>query len=156
MIALIQRVLEAAVTVDGKPVGRIGPGILALAAIERDDDPGRAARLAERIIGYRIFDDAQGRMNLSLADTGGGLLLVPQFTLAADTRKGSRPSFTPAGDPDTGRKLFEILLVECRERHPEVATGNFGAHMRVSLVNDGPVTFWLRASPIGVASGHGV
>lgn len=156
MIALIQRVLEAAVTVDGKTVGRIGPGILALAAIERDDDAGRAARLAERIIGYRVFDDAQGRMNRSLADTGGDLLLVPQFTLAADTHKGARPSFTSAGDPATGRWLFEILLAECRARHPKVATGTFGAHMQVALVNDGPVTFWLRASPIGAAAGHGV
>ena len=149
MIALLQRVLEASVTVDGETVGRIGPGLLVLAAVERGDDARQAERLAERIVGYRVFEDAEGRMNLSLADTGGGLLLVSQFTLAADTRKGARPSFTPAADPDTGRALFETLLASAHRRHGLVETGRFGARMRVALVNDGPVTFWLRASPGG-------
>lgn len=149
MIALIQRVLEASVTVDSEIVGRIGPGLLALAAVERGDDAGGAARMAERIVGYRVFEDAEGRMNRSLADTGGGLLLVSQFTLAADTRKGARPSFTPAADPATGRALFEALLTAARARHEPVETGRFGARMRVSLVNDGPVTFWLRVNPEG-------
>lgn len=145
MIALIQRVLEASVTVDERVIGHIGPGILALAAVEKDDGPAQAARLAERVLGYRVFEDGQGRMNLSLADTGGGLLLVPQFTLAADTRKGMRASFTPAAAPEAGRALFDALVEEARARHPQVATGRFGAHMRVALVNDGPVTLWIRA-----------
>jgi len=153
MIALIQRVLEASVTVDGAVVGRIGPGLLVLAAVERGDDARRAARLAERIVSYRVFDDAEGRMNRSLADTGGGLLLVSQFTLAADTRKGARPSFTPAADPETGRALFEALLAAAGKLHQPVETGRFGARMRVSLVNDGPVTFWLRVSPEGAEGG---
>lgn len=149
MIALIQRVLEASVTVDGQVLGRIGPGLLALAAIERGDDERRAARLAERIVGYRVFEDAEGRMNRSLADTGGELLLVSQFTLAADTRKGARPSFTPAADPQAGQALFESLLAAARQLHHPVETGRFGARMRVALVNDGPVTFWLRVTPEG-------
>ncbi len=153
MIALLQRVLEASVTVDGEVVGRIGPGLLALAAVERGDDARRAARLAERILAYRVFEDAEGRMNRSLADTGGGLLLVSQFTLAADTRKGARPSFTPAADPDTGRVLFDALLAAARARHRPVATGRFGARMQVALVNDGPVTFWLRVNPDGGEGG---
>lgn len=145
MIALIQRVLEASVTVGGETTGRIGPGILALVAVEQADTEAQAARLAERVLGYRVFEDASGRMNLALADTGGGLLLVPQFTLAADTRKGMRASFTPAADPARGRRLFEAMVEAARSRHPDVETGRFGAHMRVALVNDGPVTFWLRA-----------
>lgn len=149
MIALLQRVLAASVSVDGEIVARIGPGLLALAAVERGDDARQAERLAERIVGYRVFDDAEGRMNLSLADTGGGLLLVSQFTLAADTRKGARPSFTPAADPETGHTLFETLVASARRRHGLVQTGRFGARMRVALVNDGPVTFWLRVSPGG-------
>ncbi len=153
MIALIQRVLEASVTVEGDVVGRIGPGLLALAAVERGDNERNAARLAERMVGYRVFEDAEGRMNRSLADTGGGLLLVSQFTLAADTRKGARPSFTPAADPETGRVLFEALLAAARERHQPVATGRFGARMRVALVNDGPVTFLLRVRPEGADRG---
>jgi D-aminoacyl-tRNA deacylase len=137
------------VAVDGETVARIGPGLLVLAAIERGDDVRQAERLAERILGYRVFEDTTGRMNLSLADAGGGLLLVSQFTLAADTRKGARPSFTPAADPEAGRALFEALVAAARRRHPLVETGRFGARMRVALVNDGPVTFWLRASPGG-------
>ena len=149
MIALIQRVSEARVTVDDAVVGRIGPGLLALAAVERGDTPREAERLAERILGYRVFEDEGGRMNLSLQDTGGGLLLVSQFTLAADTRKGARPSFTPAADPETGRALFEALLAAARRRHGDVQTGRFGARMQVALVNEGPVTFWLRAKCAG-------
>jgi D-aminoacyl-tRNA deacylase len=147
MIALIQRVTQASVTVDVETVGRIGPGLLALAAVERGDGVRQAERLAERLLGYRVFEDDSGRMNLSLADTGGGLLLVSQFTLAADTRKGARPSFTPAAEPEQGRVLFEALLAAARRRHGTVETGRFGARMQVALVNDGPVTFWLRVMP---------
>ncbi|OOG22959.1 D-tyrosyl-tRNA(Tyr) deacylase [Thioalkalivibrio denitrificans] len=143
MIALLQRVTRASVAVEDETVGEIGPGILALVGVQRADTEARAARLLERILGYRLFEDAAGRMNLSLNDTGGGLLLVPQFTLAADTRKGMRASFTPAADPQAGRRLFEELVARARVAHPQVATGRFGAHMRVSLVNDGPVTFWI-------------
>jgi D-aminoacyl-tRNA deacylase len=143
LIALLQRVTEASVTVDGETVGAIGPGILALIGVQRDDTEARAQRLADRILGYRLFEDPAGRMNSSLLDVAGGLLLVPQFTLAADTRKGMRASFTPAADPETGRALFEYLVEQVRPRCPRVATGRFGAHMRVSLVNDGPVTFWV-------------
>lgn len=153
MIALIQRVSRASVQVDSEIVGQIGPGLLALVAVERGDDAQRAGRLAERILGYRVFEDAEGRMNRSLADTGGGLLLVSQFTLAADTRKGARPSFTPAADPATGHELFAVLLAAARRRHQPVETGRFGAHMQVELVNDGPVTFWLRVRPEGSDSG---
>lgn len=153
MIALLQRVCEASVTVDGELVGRIGPGLLALAAVERGDDERRADRLAERLLGYRVFDDETGRMNRSLLDTGGGLLLVSQFTLAADTRKGARPSFTPAADPATGEALFQSLVAAARLRHPDVQTGRFGARMQVALVNDGPVTFWLRVHPEGGDAG---
>ena len=153
MIALIQRVTGATVTVDGEIVGRIGPGLLALAAVERGDDEARATRLAERILGYRVFEDATGRMNRSLVDTGGGLLLVSQFTLAADTRKGARPSFTPAAEPAAGEALFEALVAAARQRHQPVETGRFGARMQVALVNDGPVTFWLRVNPYGADAG---
>ncbi len=143
MIALIQRVTEAAVEVEGECLGKIGPGLLALVAVEPGDDEARVQRMAERLLGYRVFSDAQGKMNLSLADTGGGLLLVSQFTLAADTNKGMRPSFTSAATPEQGRLWFDRLLAVCRERHPRVETGRFGAHMMVSLCNDGPVTFRL-------------
>jgi D-tyrosyl-tRNA(Tyr) deacylase len=148
MIALIQRVSEAAVTVEGERVGAIGAGLLALVAVEPGDDEKRTARMAERLLGYRVFSDAQDKMNLSLADTAGGLLLVSQFTLAADTAKGMRPSFTSAASPEDGRRWFERLVAICRERHGaigRVETGRFGAHMVVSLVNDGPVTFRLMA-----------
>ncbi|MFW5452117.1 D-aminoacyl-tRNA deacylase [Thioalkalivibrio sulfidiphilus] len=147
MIALLQRVSEAAVRVDGETVGAIGPGILALVGVQRGDTEAQAARLLERILGYRLFEDEAGRMNLSLADTGGGLLLVPQFTLAADTRKGMRASFTPAAESGLGRALFDHLVSLARSAHGSVATGRFGAHMAVSLVNDGPVTFWLEVPP---------
>jgi D-aminoacyl-tRNA deacylase len=145
MIALIQRVSEARVEVETETVGAIGPGLLALVAVEPGDDEARIQRMAERLLGYRVFPDADGKMNLSLAQSGGGLLLVSQFTLAADTRKGMRPSFTSAAEPDSGRRGFERLVEVLRARHAPLATGRFGAHMRVSLVNDGPVTFWLQA-----------
>jgi len=143
MIALIQRVSHAAVEVDGECVGRIGAGLLALVAVEPGDDEARVQRMAERLLGYRVFADVQGKMNLSLADTGGELLLVSQFTLAADTNKGMRPSFTSAATPEQGRLWFDRLLAVCRGRLPRVETGRFGAHMMVSLCNDGPVTFRL-------------
>jgi D-aminoacyl-tRNA deacylase len=146
MIALIQRVNGASVTVDARIVGRIGRGILALIGIERGDGAAQAERLLERVLSYRIFEDDAGRMNRSLADIGGGLLLVPQFTLAADTRKGTRPGFSTAAAPDAARALFAALGEQARSRHPDVAFGEFGAHMLVSLVNDGPVTFWLQTA----------
>jgi D-tyrosyl-tRNA(Tyr) deacylase len=143
MIALIQRVTEARVVVAGEVVGTVGRGLLAFVAVEPGDTEARADRLLERILGYRVFPDGEARMNLSLADVGGGLLLVSQFTLAADTRKGMRPSFSPAAPPEEGRLLFEHLVARARDVHVPVATGLFGADMQVALVNDGPVTFWL-------------
>jgi D-tyrosyl-tRNA(Tyr) deacylase len=145
MIALIQRVREARVDVAGETVGAIGPGVLALVAVVPDDTEARAARLLERILGYRIFGDEAGRMNRSLRDVGGGLLLVSQFTLAADTASGTRPGFSTAAPPELGRRLFERLVGLARAAHPAVATGRFGADMQVALVNDGPVTFWLES-----------
>lgn len=147
MIALIQRVSEASVSVDERIVGRIGAGILALIGFERGDQIERSERLLTRVLTYRIFADEAGRMNLSLADTGGGLLLVPQFTLAADTQKGTRPGFSTAAAPELARMMFAQFLTRAQARHACVAAGEFGAHMRVSLVNDGPVTFWLRMAP---------
>lgn len=148
MIGLLQRVSEARVTVEGDVTGEIGAGLLVLLAVEPGDSRAEADRLVERLVGYRVFPDATGRMNLSLADTGGGLLLVPQFTLAADTSKGMRPSFTAAAAPEHGRTLFGHAVSQARLRLGErVATGRFGAHMQVSLTNDGPVTFWLRVEP---------
>ena len=147
MIALIQRVSGAAVKVEDRTVGSIGRGVLALIGIERGDGAAQAERLLARVLSYRIFEDAAGRMNHSLSDIGGGLLLVPQFTLAADTHKGTRPGFSTAAEPAVARALFEGLLAAARACHAEVATGEFGAHMQVSLVNDGPVTFWLRTAP---------
>jgi D-tyrosyl-tRNA(Tyr) deacylase len=128
-------------------VGKIGAGILALIGFERGDAMDGASRLLTRVLTYRIFAEVDGRMNLSLADTGGGLLLVPQFTLAADTHKGTRPGFSTAAAPELARSLFEQCLTLARARHADVAAGEFGAHMRVALVNDGPVTFWLRMPP---------
>jgi len=145
MIALIQRVLEARVTVAGQTVGEIGPGLLALVAVEKGDQPANATRMVERLLGYRVFSEDEGKMNRSLTDTGGGLLLVSQFTLAADTAKGTRPSFTPAAAPADAERLFNELVALARQRHPLVATGEFGAEMTVSLVNHGPVTLRLTA-----------
>ncbi len=144
MIALLQRVTSAAVEVDGETVGAIGAGLLVLAAVEPGDGEAQARRMCERLLGYRVFADAEGKMNRSLADTGGGLLLVPQFTLAADTRKGMRPGFSTAAGPEEGRRWFDRLVELARAAHPGVATGRFGAHMQVQLVNDGPTTFLLR------------
>lgn len=146
VIALLQRVSEASVRVDDETVGAIDAGLMVLVAVEPGDGEPQAKRMCERLLGYRVFPDAEDRMNLSLADTGGGLLLVPQFTLAADTRKGMRPSFTTAAAPAEGRRWFERLVELVRAAHPRVATGRFGAHMQVQLVNDGPVTFILRSS----------
>ena len=145
MLALIQRVREAHVDVDNETVGRIGPGLLAFVAVQPADGEPQAQRMLERLLGYRVFADAQGKMNLSLAETGGGLLLVSQFTLAADTAKGMRPSFTKAAPPEIGRRWFERLVEIAKIRHSPVEIGRFGAHMDVGLVNDGPVTFWLEA-----------
>ncbi len=143
MIALIQRVLEARVTVAGQTVGEIGPGLLALVAVERGDAPANALRMVERLLGYRVFADEEGRMNRSLTDTGGGLLLVSQFTLAADTAKGMRPSFTPAAAPAEAERLFDEMLALAHTRHPKVETGAFVAEMSVALINQCPVTFRL-------------
>jgi D-aminoacyl-tRNA deacylase len=147
MIALIQRVSEASVRIEGEVVGAIGPGLVALVAVEATDTPRAVARTLERLLGYRVFPDEQGRMNRSLRETGGGLLLVPQFTLAADTEKGMRPSFSGAASPEQGATLFELLLTQAHSAHPLVASGRFGADMKVGLVNDGPVTFWLQTRP---------
>ncbi len=145
MLALIQRVTQASVSVDGETIGAIGPGLLALVAVEPGDDEARFQRMAERLLGYRIFADEAGKMNRSLADIGGGLLLVSQFTLAADTRSGTRPGFSTAAPPEQAEPGFNRLVEICRQKHPPgVETGRFGAHMVVSLVNDGPVTFLLR------------
>jgi D-tyrosyl-tRNA(Tyr) deacylase len=143
MIALIQRVSSARVEVEGESVGAIGAGLLALVAVEPGDGEAQARRMVERLLGYRVFADEAGKMNRSLTDTGGGLLLVSQFTLAADTRKGMRPSFTSAATPDEGRKWFDRLVELARAAHTGVETGRFGAHMMVHLCNDGPVTFHL-------------
>ncbi|MDR7135527.1 D-tyrosyl-tRNA(Tyr) deacylase [Lysobacter niastensis] len=146
MLALIQRVTEAAVRVDGEVVGAIGPGLLALIGVEPGDGEAQVARMAERLLGYRVFADEAGRMNLGLGDTGGGLLLVSQFTLAADTRSGMRPGFSTAAPPELAEPVFNRLVAVCRQNHaPGVETGRFGAHMVISLVNDGPVTFLLKA-----------
>ncbi len=143
MIALLQRVTEARVEVAGLVKGQIGPGLLAFIGVRPDDDGARAARLLTRLLDYRIFADPAGRMNLSVRDTGGGLLLVPQFTLAADTRSGNRPGFSTAAPPQLARALFDELLELARRQHPHTAGGEFGAHMQVHLINDGPATFWL-------------
>jgi D-tyrosyl-tRNA(Tyr) deacylase len=172
MIALLQRVAEAAVVVnnnlgrnpkenpdhppdgdsragriDGRIAGRIGPGMLALIGVERGDGEAQVTRLLQRMLAWRMFADAAGKMNLNLQQSGGGLLLVPQFTLAADTDSGNRPSFTPAAPPDEGERLFHLLVGAARHECAVVETGVFGADMKVSLVNDGPVTFWLQVSP---------
>ena len=147
MIALIQRVASASVAVDHETIGTIGSGVLALVGVERGDTGAEAARLVERVLGYRIFTDAAGKMNLSLKDVGGGLLAVPQFTLVADTNSGTRPSFSSGASPQEGERLFNEFVSLARKAHPQVQTGRFAADMKVSLLNDGPVTFWLQVPP---------
>lgn len=147
MIGLLQRVSEASVVVEGRTVGAIGRGLLVFVGVERGDDEASGDRLLERLLGYRVFSDAAGKMNLSVKDVQGGLLLVSQFTLAADTHKGMRASFTPAAPPEDGERLFNYLVARARALHAPVETGVFGADMKVQLVNDGPVTFWLRVAP---------
>ena len=144
MIGLIQRVTHASVTVEDNIVGEISRGILALIGVERDDGEQQADRLLERMLNYRVFADEAGRMNLSLKDIDAGLLLVPQFTLVADTRKGNRPGFSNGASPEQGAYWFEYLLDRARQEHPHIASGQFGADMKVELLNDGPVTFWLQ------------
>ena len=145
MIGLLQRVSRASVSAGSREIAVIGPGLLVLVGVRKDDREAQAERLLERLLGYRVFADTEGRMNRSLRDTGGGLLLVPQFTLAADTRKGTRAGFQTAAEPGRAKTLFEHLLNRARAEHPVVAMGEFGADMRVSLINDGPVTFWLES-----------
>ena len=147
MIGLLQRVTQARVDVAGVTVGAIGPGLMVLVCAERGDEEAEADRLLERLLACRVFSDAEGKMNLNLRDVQGGLLLVPQFTLAADTRKGNRPSFTPAAPPELGKRLFDYVLARSRQLHSPVESGRFGAHMQVALTNDGPVTLWLRVEP---------
>lgn len=143
MIGLLQRVSHARVEVGGECIGKIGRGLLVLVAVHRDDTQKDVARLAERLLGYRVFPDEEGRMNRSVRDIGGGLLLVPQFTLTADTRKGTRASFTKGAPPDKASAFFDDLVLACKKGLEHVETGAFGADMQVSLTNDGPVTFWL-------------
>jgi D-aminoacyl-tRNA deacylase len=147
VIALIQRVAAASVAVGGEVVGEIGGGLLALLGVERGDGDAEASRLAERVLGYRVFADAEGKMNRSLVDVQGELLVVPQFTLVADTKSGTRPSFSSGASPAEGERLYRVFVDEAKKRHARIATGRFGAHMKVSLVNDGPVTFWLQIAP---------
>ncbi|WP_175626929.1 MULTISPECIES: D-aminoacyl-tRNA deacylase [Oxalobacteraceae] len=147
MIALLQRVAHASVVVDGATVGAIDAGLMVLLCAERGDTEKEADALLGKLLSYRVFSDAAGKMNLSVVDTAGGVLLVPQFTLAADTRSGTRPSFTPAAAPDLARALFDYFVAQARGRHANIAIGQFGADMKVSLTNDGPVTFWLQVKP---------
>lgn len=149
MIGLLQRVARASVDIDGSRVAEIGPGLLVLIGVQRNDSEREADRLLERLLGYRVFPDDDGKMNLDVRASGGGLLLVPQFTLAADTSSGTRPGFSTAAEPDVGRHLFEYLLKRAEARHEPVASGRFGADMQVALVNDGPVTFSLEVRPAG-------
>jgi D-tyrosyl-tRNA(Tyr) deacylase len=151
LIALLQRVAEASVTVEGQCIGRIARGLLVLLCAERGDSEKEADALLHKLLGYRVFADADGKMNLSLAQTQGGLLLVPQFTLAADTRSGTRPSFTPAASPAEASRLFDYVLSQARALHAPVEAGRFGADMQVALINDGPVTFWLQVSPVSTS-----
>ncbi len=147
MIALLQRVTHAAVAVDGITVGAIDAGLMVLVCAERGDTDREAQALLSKLLPYRVFSDDAGKMNRSVADVAGGLLLVPQFTLAADTQSGTRPSFTPAAAPEEGRRLFDYFVAQARSKHARVETGQFGANMQVSLTNDGPVTFWLQVRP---------
>ncbi|QCR37687.1 D-aminoacyl-tRNA deacylase [Nissabacter sp. SGAir0207] len=144
MIALIQRVLQASVTVEGEVCGEIGPGLLVLLGVEQGDDEQKATRLCERVLGYRIFSDENDKMNLNVQQAGGSVLVVSQFTLAADTQKGMRPSFSRGAVPDEAKRLYDYFTGQCRERGIATETGRFAADMKVSLVNDGPVTFWLQ------------
>ena len=144
MIALLQRVTEAKVVVDGNTIGAIHAGLMVLVCAEREDTEKQADDLLKKLLAYRVFSDDAGKMNLSVSDVQGGLLLVPQFTLAADTNSGTRPSFTPAAPPDIGKRLFDYFVAQARSKHAQVETGSFGADMKVSLTNDGPVTFWLK------------
>jgi D-tyrosyl-tRNA(Tyr) deacylase len=145
VIGLLQRVTHASVDVDAKRVASIGPGLMVLVGVRPSDDEGSATRLLNRLLQYRVFADPAGKMNLSLTQTQGDLLLVPQFTLAADTHKGLRPGFSTAAPPQQGRELFDALVQAARAQHSRVETGVFGAHMQLSLTNDGPVTFWLES-----------
>ena len=147
MIALLQRVSQASVTVDGAAIGAIGAGLMVLICAEKCDTEQQADQLLSKLLAYRVFTDEAGKMNRSVTDVAGGLLLVPQFTLAADTNSGTRPSFTPAAAPQDGLRLFNYFVARARERHGPVETGQFGADMKVALVNDGPVTFWLQVAP---------
>ncbi|HEY8100475.1 MAG TPA: D-aminoacyl-tRNA deacylase [Burkholderiaceae bacterium] len=145
MIVLLQRVTHANVVVDGNTIGAINAGLLVLVCAERGDTEQESDALLEKLLTYRVFADDAGKMNRSIKDVEGGLLLVPQFTLAADTQSGTRPSFTPAASPEDGKKLFDYFVLQARVKHALVQTGQFGAHMQVSLTNDGPVTFWLQS-----------
>jgi len=147
MIGLLQKVTHAEVVVDGDQIAGIKEGLMVFIGVEKTDTIDQAARLLERLLTYRVFPDDSGRMNLSLKDTGGGLMLVPQFTLAADTKKGTRASFTSAANPEIGEQLFNHLVQLARDQHPMVETGQFAAHMKINSTNDGPVTFWLHAAP---------
>ena len=151
MIGLLQRVGEASITVDGEITGAIGRGLMVLVCAEKGDTEREADALLAKLLAYRVFADDAGKMNRSVTDVAGGLLLVPQFTLAADTRSGTRPSFSPAAAPEDGRRLFDHVVRQARERHGIVETGRFGADMKVALINDGPVTFWLRIDPPRIA-----
>ena len=146
MIALLQRVSEADVAIDGQRIAAIGPGLMVLIGVERNDQEAHAQRILDRLTGYRVFADSDGKMNLSLRDVGGGLLLVPQFTLAADTDKGMRPSFSRAAAPEHGKMIFDYLVKFARRQYDIVGAGSFGADMQVNLTNDGPVTFLLHVS----------
>lgn len=144
MIALIQRVSQACVVVDGNTIGSINSGLLVLLGVEKDDDEQKAKRLSEKVMGYRIFSDEKGKMNLNVQQAGGSLLVVSQFTLAADTQKGMRPSFSSGADPSQANSLYEYFVGQCRAVGMNTQTGEFAADMQVSLTNDGPVTFWLQ------------
>jgi D-tyrosyl-tRNA(Tyr) deacylase len=151
MIGLLQRVSQAGVVVEGETVGAIQAGLMVLVCAEKGDTEREADALLAKLLSYRVFADDAGKMNRSVTDVQGGLLLVPQFTLAADTKSGTRPSFSPAASPEDGRRLFDYFVRRARASHGNVATGTFGADMKVSLVNDGPVTFWLQIDPVGVS-----
>jgi D-tyrosyl-tRNA(Tyr) deacylase len=151
MIGLLQRVSQASVVVEGETVGAIGRGLMVLVCAEKGDSEREADALLAKLLGYRVFPDDAGKMNRSVTDIGGELLLVPQFTLAADTRSGTRPSFSPAASPEIGARLFDYVVRRAFDTHGNVATGRFGADMKVSLTNDGPVTFWLQVDPVGAS-----